>query len=427
MEPVVIDRSQHPVSRKDISPEALKVLYRLKNAGFIAYLAGGSVRDLLLGRKPKDFDVVTDAHPHQIKKLFRNCRLVGRRFRLAHVYFPGGKFIEVSTFRARIPPDAPQTSRHHAKTPEGVVIRDNVFGTPPEDAQRRDFTVNALFYNIADFSIVDYVGGLKDLDERRLRVIGDPRERFAEDPVRMLRAVRFSASLEFTLEESARQALLEMREQLALASRERLHEEMLKIFFCPRAAAVQEQLWETGLFAVLFPDVAAWLEGNEAGRDWMRRAFRQFERWTEAGVRPSEGLAWALWLGDWLESLVPDVGESAGPRSAELLHAASEALQRPTHRVQIPRPIAHRAAEIVAAQPHFAQTTGRAPERFMNRTIFGEALVYFKFAAKARGVGEERVAWWTQFLKEHPPRGEQKPSSQSASSDPVAADGTNII
>src|SRR5262245_48494043 len=177
--PRVRPRSQHPISRKQIDPDALKVLYRLSGAGHKGYLVGGSVRDLLLGRVPKDFDIGTDAHPSALRRLFRNCRLIGRRFRLAHILFPGGKVIEVATFRRRPEPVDPDA-------PELLMTSDNTFGTPREDALRRDFTVNGLFYHISDFSILDYVGGLEDLEAGLIRTIGDPDIRFREDPVRML-------------------------------------------------------------------------------------------------------------------------------------------------------------------------------------------------------------------------------------------------
>src|ERR671920_1916826 len=201
-EPVIVPRAEHPISRRDIDADALKVLYRLHESGYVAYLVGGSVRDLLLSRRPKDFDIGTSAHPYQIKKLFRNCWIIGRRFRLAHVKF-GTKVIEVATFRRQVAAGeevvqdgvpAPDPT-----TPEGEhqIHRDNTFGTPEEDAFRRDFTINALFYDIATFSIIDYVGGLDDLRAGVVRAIGDPEVRLREDPVRMLRAISLAARLEF--------------------------------------------------------------------------------------------------------------------------------------------------------------------------------------------------------------------------------------
>ena len=201
-EPVIVPRAEHPISRRDIDSDALKVLYRLHESGYTAYLVGGSVRDLLLSRRPKDFDIGTSAHPYQIKKLFRNCWIIGRRFRLAHVRF-GMKTIEVATFRKNVP--AGTETEPAAEPVEAVehlepALRDNTFGTPEEDAFRRDFTINALFYDIGTFSIIDYVGGLQDLKDGLLRCIGDPNDRFREDPVRMLRAVVMASRLNFRLD-----------------------------------------------------------------------------------------------------------------------------------------------------------------------------------------------------------------------------------
>src|ERR1700682_4161394 len=205
VEPRVIPRAEHPLSRRDVDPDALRVLYRLRQFNYAAYLVGGSVRDLLIGRRPKDFDIGTSSRPYQVKKLFRNCWIIGRRFRLAHVKF-GSKVIEVATFRRQVAAGeevvqdgvpAPDPS-----TPEGehLIHHDNTFGTPEEDAFRRDFTINALFYDIASFSVIDYVGGLEDLHARVVRSIGDPDVRLLEDPVRMLRAVALSARLDFSIE-----------------------------------------------------------------------------------------------------------------------------------------------------------------------------------------------------------------------------------
>ena len=253
VEPTVVARSEHAISRRDIDPDALKVLYRLHEHGYVAYLVGGSVRDLLLGRRPKDFDVGTSAHPHQVKKLFRNCWIIGRRFRLAHVKY-GPKTIEVATFRRQVDPSelpadvarADEALDGFAETPlpadasveeqvqsEGthlakvrahdrLIHRDNTFGTPEEDAFRRDFTINALFYDIGSYAIIDYVGGLHDLEHRLIRSIGDPGTRFLEDPVRMLRAVVFAARLDFTIDEPILDAFETHRHEIGRAAPARL-------------------------------------------------------------------------------------------------------------------------------------------------------------------------------------------------------------
>jgi len=248
--PAVIPRTEHDISRKQIDENALKVLYRLSRHGHLAYLVGGSVRDLLLGREPKDFDIGTDATPEQVKTLFRNCFLVGRRFRLAHIRFRGNQLVEVATFRRN--PDAeelPEDEDDHFHFVQ------NVFGDPREDAFRRDFTINALFYNIADFSIIDHVGGLADLEERRLRMIGDPLVRFEEDPVRMLRALEFSARLDFNIEADIIAAIDQRGQLLSSASPARLREEIMELFRHRVAGRVAELADRYGLLDQLYPDI----------------------------------------------------------------------------------------------------------------------------------------------------------------------------
>jgi poly(A) polymerase len=218
--PAIIPRSEHNLSRSNVSSNALKVLYRLRNSGFQAFIVGGGVRDLLLGRHPKDFDVVTDALPEQIEDLFGNCRLIGRRFRLAHVRF-GRDIVEVATFRATAA--EPEDERAHSDS--GRILRDNVYGSIGEDVWRRDFTVNALYYTIADFSVWDYVGGLADVQSRTLRLIGDPETRYREDPVRMLRVVRFAAKLDFSIAPEAEEPLSRLGKQLRDVPPARLFDE----------------------------------------------------------------------------------------------------------------------------------------------------------------------------------------------------------
>ena len=242
-EPKIVPRAEHALSRKLIDPEALKVLYRLNQASYTAYLVGGSVRDLLLGRKPKDFDIGTSAQPYEVKKLFRNCWIIGRRFRLAHVRF-GDKTIEVATFRRQVsaeetaadaplqtlaPPESDVAAPELDDARDRLIHRDNTFGTPEQDAFRRDFTINALFYDIETFSIIDYTGGLDDLQAKIVRCIGVPEERFQEDPVRMLRAVAMAARLEFTIDEPIEAAIASHRADIARSAPARLIEEFYKL------------------------------------------------------------------------------------------------------------------------------------------------------------------------------------------------------
>src|SRR5438309_1170785 len=264
-EPRIVPRAEHPISRRDIDSDALKVLYRLRQFEHVAYLVGGSLRDLLLARRPKDFDIGTSAHPYQVKKLFRNCWIIGRRFRLAHVRF-GTKVIEVATFRRQVEPgeevvqDGVPAPVHHAApaapdrqpaaappTDEHLIHRDNTFGTPEEDAFRRDFTINALFYDIATFSVIDYVGGLDDLRAGIVRSIGDPLVRFREDPVRMMRAVALASRLGFTLDAPILGAIEALRHDIALSSPARLLEEYYKILRAGFSEPTFRRLAELGL------------------------------------------------------------------------------------------------------------------------------------------------------------------------------------
>jgi poly(A) polymerase len=266
--PVIVPRSEHPISRQNIDPDALKVLYRLRQFNYVAYLVGGSVRDLLLGRAPKDFDIGTSAHPYQVKRLFRNCWIIGRRFRLAHVKF-GTKIIEVATFRKQIPagteeepvaqlPEAPLPPLAGSDDQDEIdrlVYHDNTFGTPEEDAFRRDFTLNGLFYDIETLSIIDYVGGLEDIRARVIRSIGDPEERFQEDPVRMLRAVALAARLDLTIDPPVLRAIERYHGELARSAPPRLMEEIYKVMRAGFAERTFRGLVETGLLAAIAPEV----------------------------------------------------------------------------------------------------------------------------------------------------------------------------
>jgi poly(A) polymerase len=251
-EPRVITRAEHTISRRDIDPDALKVLYRLRQYDHIAYLVGGSVRDLLLSRRPKDFDIGTSAHPYQVKKLFRNCWIIGRRFRLAHVKF-GPKVIEVATFRRQVQPgeEVVQDGVPAAPAHEAAAYHDNTFGTPEEDAFRRDFTINALFYDIATFSIIDYVNGMDDLQAGLVRSIGDPHVRFQEDPVRMLRAVVLAARLDFAIDPPILEAIHARRQEIARSSPARLLEEYYKILRSGYAEKIFRALAEIGLLEAM--------------------------------------------------------------------------------------------------------------------------------------------------------------------------------
>jgi poly(A) polymerase len=249
MEPNIINRDQHSVSRTQMSQEVLKVLYRLHGTGHLAYLCGGGVRDLLLGRETDDYDVATDAEPKRLKVIFGNCRLVGRRFRIAHIMFRGGKIIEVSTFRKQGEEDTSEENDGNSL----LIKRDNTFGSPLDDAFRRDFTINALYYNVADFSIIDYVGGREDLQAKLIRSIGDPDIRFQEDPIRILRGIRLAATLGFEVEESTWQAMKRQCHHILECSVSRIREEIMKILRRQASHNGFHLLIRAGILEVLFP------------------------------------------------------------------------------------------------------------------------------------------------------------------------------
>lgn len=413
MEPVIVKRSEHALSRQNISPEALKVLYGLKEAGYIAYIAGGGVRDLLLGRVPKDFDVVTDATPNDVRRVFRNCRLIGRRFRLAHVFFGRDKIIEVATFRANQPPDpadegnvadsqdasgapAPlpvSASHQHVRREDGLIVRDNLFGTPEEDALRRDFTVNALFYDIRDFSLIDYVGGLADLNRRVIRFIGDPGVRCVEDPVRMVRAVRFAAMLDFSFSLETAQAIRTHAATLALANRSRLYEEVQKLFFCKAAQRAYVLLREFGLYEMLFPELGVWLGPGKGTSQCqrIREALKQVDEWRLDGREVSPALLFALMFGGMHESHA-GVLASQGQHHGLALHSVTmEHFGGLTERVQVPKTVRYRTAEILASQPRLTADHGRRAAPLANRDFFPEAVAYLEFIVRLTGEHQEAL------------------------------------
>jgi len=255
--PRIIPRSEHPISRNDIDRDALKVLYRLRDAGHAAYLVGGGVRDLLLGKKPKDFDISTDARPGQLRKIFKNSRLIGKRFRLVQVFFFGGKIIEVSTFRCHSEYDLENINNQ-----EQVLPANNTFGNTAEDAFRRDLTINALFYEIENFTLIDYTGGVADLEQKVIRIIGDPERRIIRDPVRMMRAIRHAARNDFTIEEKTLNAIQLLRHKLSLCPVSRIRDEFFKDLRSSASRAWMNQAFQTGLIDVLLPVYGSGQPGN---------------------------------------------------------------------------------------------------------------------------------------------------------------------
>lgn len=404
-EPLIVPRAEHSISRSNISQNALKVLYRLRDAGHAAYLVGGGVRDLLLGHEPKDFDVATDATPEEVRQVFRNCRLIGRRFRLAHVFF-GPEIIEVATFRASaIPAGQDGTDDDVARTENGMILRDNVYGSIAEDALRRDFTVNALYYNIADFSVVDYAGGLEDLKAGRLRLIGDDVEaRYREDPVRMLRAVRFACKLGFMIDAPCETPLPELAPLLGEVPAARLFEEVLKLFHAGYGLHAFEKLRHYGLFAQLFPAADACLarQEHEFPMVFVSRGLDNTDRRVLDGksVVPPFLFAVLLWEPVRLRyEVLLDGGTPWADAMALASHEVASAQQR---HVAIPKRFGMPMREIWSLQPRLERRQGRRPMALLGHPRFRAAYDFLLLRAEAGEVDPELAEWWTKFQDANP-------------------------
>lgn len=392
--PIVRSRDAHSISRDFIDQDALKVLYRLKTTGFKAYLVGGSVRDLLLHRQPKDFDIGTDARPEQIRAVFRNSRLVGRRFRLAHILFRGGKIIEVATFRAE--------PNHPAREDDDLLVTsDNTYGTPEQDARRRDFTVNGLFYNISDFTVIDHVGGLADLEAGLIRSIGLPEIRFREDPVRMLRAVEFAARLSFSLTPADYGAFAACRRELTKSAAPRVAEELAAMLRGGRALPTFLLLREMGLLDVVLPDFAAELRrqdpehpGGAGHFFWALLEVLDAER--QRGRTFDEAVLMALLaLPLWRAELARQRG--GGPIEPALAAVAAERAVAPMAlRLAFPNFLAHRVKSLLTwqerlhAEPHWKAAT----RRFLVHPDFAPTLDLAELAEMARGKGPRLTRQW---------------------------------
>ena len=374
------------------------MLYRLSNAGYKAYLVGGSVRDLLLARTPKDFDIGTDAHPQAVRRLFRNCRLIGRRFRLAHILFAEGKVIEVATFRRRPQPLDPEA-------PELLMTSDNVFGTEREDALRRDFTINGLFYNIADFSVIDYVGGLDDLEAGLVRTIGDPDIRFREDPVRMMRAVEFASRLGFAITPDAYEAILDHRKEIVKSAPPRVTEELSQSLRGGHALTTFLLLRELGLLDVLLPELAHVLRETDPEHPhgtghlfWALLDVLDAER--RRGRPYVDAVLFALFFLPIVRARL-QASASDGDPSPGLLATLLEDLVTPIAlRMALPHFVSHRikqALAIVGRLSHRPDSRLATP-RLAFRESFPVALELFELRAMATGRDEELVREWRAAL-----------------------------
>jgi poly(A) polymerase len=421
VEPTILPRSAHTISRRDIDPAALKVLYRLHEHNYVAYLVGGSVRDLLLGRRPKDFDIGTSAHPHQIKQLFRNCWIIGRRFRLAHVKF-GPKTIEVATFRRQVEPseltvetdttapgpedviapdellpaeaDDAEVATHRRRR-DHFIHRDNTYGTPEEDAFRRDFTVNALFYDIGTFAIIDYVGGLQDLDARLIRCIGDPSVRFLEDPVRMLRAVVLAARLQFDIDEPVLDAIGAHRHAIGRSAPARLIEEYYKILRSGHAEEALRQLRATGLLREITPELAS-------APDALWQSVANLDRYRARFGAAPESLTNAVLAG----TLLHPVG-LIGRRQ----RFSADPLERRVElgMLAISRRDIERLHQILTIQPRLLDIHApqRAQRGLLHRSAFEEALTWLD----VHGERPDIVAHWRALQGESVQRPYQAPDA----------------
>ncbi len=372
------------------------MLYRLKNAGYEAYLVGGGVRDLLLGREPKDFDVATNALPEQVKEVFNNCRLIGRRFRLAHVHF-GREIIEVATFRSLA-----ESDEGDREAENGRVLRDNTYGTIDEDAQRRDFTINALYYNIEDFSVVDYADGMADLRNGVLRLLGDPEQRYREDPVRMLRAVRFAGKLGFIIDPVCEKPLPEMAHLLEEVPASRLFEEVLKLFMGGAALETFEKLRHYNLFGQLFPATEEALshEDHEFPITFVNRGLRNTDERLRANkpVTPAFMFAVLLWeaVRRRAETYEAD-GLYPGPALQE---AGNEILTEQAQRISIPKRFSYPMRDIWHLQPRFFNRSGKRPQRLMSHPRFRAAYDFLLLRAESGEVEQELADWWTGLQKD---------------------------
>lgn len=397
--PTIIPREEHIISRKNIDDDALKVLYRLAERNHEAYLVGGSVRDLLLGRTPKDFDVGTDARPNEIRRIFRNCFLVGRRFRLAHIVF-GKKVIETATFR-RAPKPTDVADEHGLYQSE-----DNTFGTPAEDARRRDFTVNGLFYDIKTFAIIDYVGGLKDLKAKLIRSIGDPAIRFQEDPVRMMRAVRFAAKLGFEICSEDIKAIRKYAPTLANASVSRLCEEVQRLFVRGATERSIRLAHAYGLLAVLLPELDAWISTSGANANTLWRSLGALDAYA-ADHEISPALAMAMLYGPMAAELMGK--RPAGKRGNERFarrQAAEKALAPAVKQYRLPRAVWMTAADIFELAPRFSQPPREEVMRdlrFLNHPLFPECFAGAKILASLDLLPAAPLSAWDEAYRRNGP------------------------
>jgi poly(A) polymerase len=428
--PRIIPRAEHPISRKNISPNALRVLYRLREGGFQAFLVGGCLRDLMLGVEPKDFDVATSASPEEVRRCFRNCRLIGRRFRLAHVFF-GHEIIEVATFRAASAPsqgeeteddpdivpevgaseDNPEAEEELDRERErdaenatdrvlddhGRILRDNSYGSIEEDVWRRDFTCNGLYYNVVDFSLWDYVGGMEDVQARRLKLIGDPDQRYREDPVRMLRAARFEAKLGFTLDPATEAPINELRHLLTQVPAARLFDETLKLFLTGHGVKSLEVLRRRGLLGVLYPGVEDFLmrHPDSAVEKLLIAGLANTDERVQAGKSVTPTFLFTLLLYGPIAAYIEKQPQDRWGDVGTILDGCDHALREAQKRVMIPRRFSLGVRDMFALQPQLENPRSRRVLRLIEQPRFRAAYDLLLLRAAVGMAQRELTDWWT--------------------------------
>ncbi|WP_313621435.1 polynucleotide adenylyltransferase PcnB, partial [Pantoea septica] len=419
----IIPRESHNISRKDISENALKVLYRLNKAGYESYLVGGGVRDLLLGKKPKDFDITTNATPEQMRKLFRNCRLVGRRFRLAHVMF-GPEVIEVATFRGhhQAEEDVEEDRNQSQRAQSGMLLRDNIFGSIEDDAQRRDLTINSLYYNVADFTVRDYVGGLQDLQQGIIRLIGDPETRYREDPVRMLRVVRFAAKLDMTIAAETAEPIPRLATLLRDIPPARLFEEALKLLQAGYGYSTYIKLREFQLFQPLFPTITR--NFTEDGDSYMERMVAQVLKNTDnrihndMRVNPAFLFAAMFWYPQ-LEAAQRIAQESGLTYFDAFAMAMNDTLDEACRALAIPKRITTLIRDIWQLQLRMSRRHGKRAWKLMEHPKFRAAYDLLALRAEVENNPEliRLSHWWGEFQAAAPTQ--QKTMLNTLGDDPA--------
>jgi poly(A) polymerase len=384
----IIPRSKHNISRKDISPNALKVLYRLHQKGYQAYLVGGGIRDLLLGLYPKDFDVATNATPEQVRAIFRNCRLIGRRFRLAHVFF-GPETIEVATFRKET------LVSSQGKTQ--LIVQDNDYGDLTEDAFRRDFTINALYYNIDDFSLVDYHQGLKDIQDKTLRMIGDPEVRYTEDPVRMLRAIRLAAKCGLTLEKQTQKAIDVIAPQIHQVAPSRLYEEILKLFLTGYGVDVLTRLLNSELFEQIFPDVFSSFKQSAWSKQFLMIALAN----TDARVAQKKAVIPAFFFACLLWAPIQKALASSNkglPPLKDFIVAMEQVIDNQSKILPIPKKVIMNIQEIYFCYYRMSALRKKQIYRLVTHPKFRAGLDFLELVASVDKEKAITLTWWQEFL-----------------------------